>query len=496
MTDRNMATPGRYNFRLLVGLPIVVICFTLAAGLFPLGFIQSNSSSGIQLNPRFSLTDMRLIVVLVSALASVLAVMISLYIVRPVEDVIRGMEDLARRHGQTEANGGLETANEIDRLSKLYSKTIVPVRGYLDTADLLLQVSEGMIGLDASGKVTFMNASVERVLGVSRSQYTGKLYQELLPNSHRNAEAHSIIEKVWRTGDVETHDIVISGPAGKNVFVRMTVSRVTGWQKEALGTVLLFQDIKEISRLKEQLHRVDALASMGGAVTGMAHEVRTPLGYIRGLAELIKEDLPEEAPHRKYAQTIVEAIDRLNQLIEEILSLASIKVSDTETIDAKSTVRESIMYVRDLARTRDLKLVEDYPQTEMPVKADRQKLVESFVNIMKNACEAAPSGGRLNVCVRPVTMDQSTGSGADTVAVEFHNEGSYIPPEIQENIFTPFFTTKRQGTGLGLAISKRIIEAHGGVLQVESSPDSGTLFRVVLPAAKAVAAVAPESSVS
>ena len=213
----------------------------------------------------------------------------------------------------------------------------------------------------------------------------------------------------------------------------------------------------------------------------MAHEVKAPLGYIRGLTELMKEDLAPDSAQHKYATTIIEAVDRLNLMVQDILSLASVSVDRSETFDPVTAVRESIMYVREIATSRGVKIVEDFPGTECPIRADRQKLVESFINILKNACEASPEGATLSVRLRQVTIGHAGTHGQDTVMIDFHNEGSYIPPETREKLFTPFFTTKKHGTGLGLAICKQIVEAHGGAIHIESEPETGTLFRILLP---------------
>ena len=107
--------------------------------------------------------------------------------------------------------------------------------------------------------------------------------------------------------------------------------------------------------------------------------------------------------------------------------------------------------------------------------------MESFINILKNACEAAPQRATISVRLRRAAIGKA-GGGPETIMVDIHNEGSYIAPETQQQLFIPFFTTKKQGTGLGLAITKQIIEAHGGAIHVESEPHAGTLFQILLPA--------------
>lgn len=474
-----MKFTGRYRFRLIIGLPLFVICFTLAAGFLPLGMFDS-----VQLTPelRSLVLDLKFAVLIITLLAAGLAVMISVYIVRPVERIIKEMEDLGGRRDRDNPADERQMNDEIDRLSRLYNQTFVPMKGYLTTADLFLQMSEGIVSLNADGKIAFLNAPVERLLGIERARYIGRPYEDLFPNSDRNFEIHELITDVLSHGSLRTRDILVSAPSGRDVYVRTTVSPATGRKKESIGAVMLFQDIEELSRLRDQLRRMDVLASIGSTIAGMAHEVKTPLGYIRGLTELIKEDLPKDAPQQKYVQTIVESIDRLNVMVEEILSLASVKVDTSTEVDPIFVVRESIAYVRDKVEANDLRLIEDYPTSPTLIKGDRQKLAESFLNILRNACEAAPRGASINIRVRHVIVGHSPESQSETVMIEFHNEGSYISPETKEKLFTPFFTTKKKGTGLGLAISKQIIEAHGGAIQVESDPHSGTLFRVLLPA--------------
>jgi PAS domain S-box-containing protein len=482
----------KYRFRLRIGLPLVVICFTLAAGFFPLGMLDYNLTRVDRpIELRSVILNLRIAVLAITLVATTLAVLISLHIVRPVERMIKEMEDLADKPERGNSGEEIRTGDEIDRLSRLYNQTFVPMRGYLTTADLFLQMSEGIVSLNADGKIAFLNAPIERLLGIERQAYMGSHYSSLFPNSNQNFEIHELIDEVLRNGTLRTRDILVTTPSGRNVYVRTTLSPATGRRRESLGVVMLFQDIEELSRLRDQLRRMDVLASIGSTIAGMAHEVKTPLGYIRGLAELIKEDLPKEAPQQKYVATIVESIDRLNVMVEDILSLASVKVDLSTTHDAAELVRESLVYVREMAREKNLHLVEDYSQAHPLIKADRQKLVESFLNILRNACEAAPREAALSIRIRAVTIGSSSDTEQETLMIEFHNEGSYIPPETKEKLFTPFFTTKKKGTGLGLAISKQIIEAHGGAVQVESDPASGTLFRVLLPGKSKSASASP-----
>src|SRR5436190_2377574 len=205
-----MEFTGPYRFRLTIGLPLVVICFTLAAGFIPLNLMDYNIR---HIERPYDLSGtifpLKVAVLGIAAVAAVLSILMSKYIVRPIERMIREIETFAAAQGKPLSDSGQDngkTDDEIDRLSRVYKETFVPMRGYLTTADLFLQMSEGIVSLDAEGKVAFLNAPMERLLGIQREKYIGKHYADLFPNPARNNEIHEVIndvlhEKITRTRD-------------------------------------------------------------------------------------------------------------------------------------------------------------------------------------------------------------------------------------------------------------------------------------------------------
>jgi PAS domain S-box-containing protein len=461
----------RYRFRLKFALPIVVACFTLAAGLLPLGMIESEIRSQVG--------SLRMVVVLMAFAATALTVAITSYILEPVQRIIRELRTLSEeRHVGAAAS---EDQNEIETLSSLYRQTLVPLKGYLTSADLFMQMSEGIIGLDRHSEIVLLNAPVEHLFGIKKEQYLGKKVADLFPDSTKNVEIHDMISEAFQQWRILTRDLVVSTASGRNVYVRATASPAMGEKHEHTGVIILFKDFGEFGRLRDQFRRMDVLAAIGSSVAGMAHEVRTPLGYIRSLADLLAEDIPKDAPQQKYVSTIIDSVDRLNNMVEEILSLSRVNITTSAQENPVTLVRESLAYSRNFLQPAALRLVEEYPEATYFIKGDRDRLIECFINLFRNACEASPQGGAVTVRVRPVQVFGESEDGPAAIIVEFHNDGSYIPPENIDKIFVPFFTTKKQGTGLGLAITKQIIEGHDGAIHVESDPQKGTLFRVLLP---------------
>jgi nitrogen-specific signal transduction histidine kinase len=470
-------TARSYRFRLMIALPVMVMCFTLAAGFLPLGILNSSVKELTQpadLAP--VIQNLRIAVLFITLAATSLAIAIASYIVRPIEQITQEIAELTH-HGM----GSVDTSNEIEALTRIYQQAVVPLRGMLSSSELLMQMSEGLIGLNRTGQIQAINSPVEVLFGIDRQTYMGRSYTDLFPNGSANFEIHELIREGLRTGIHHTRDVIVSAPSGRNVYLRVTASPATGARQESLGLILLFKSFDEFSRIRDDLRKLDVLASLGTSVAGMAHEIRTPLGYIRSLAELLAEDLPKDARGRQYASTIIESVERLNTMVSKILSLSRPPTDMTSKQDAITLVREAIAYSRDALQPSQLLLVEDYADNVPAIFGDRERLLEAFINLFKNACEASPVGAMVTVRVRPVRVGGSTAPGGSAVMIEFHNTGPVISPEQLDKLFLPFFTTKKEGTGLGLPITKQIIDSHDGAIRVESDAMAGTLFRVLLP---------------
>lgn len=246
----------------------------------------------------------------------------------------------------------------------------------------------------------------------------------------------------------------------------------------------------ENSRVYDQMKEKDRLAVLGQMAAGLAHEIRNPLGAIKGAAQLLAEPMGpshrEDPSSREFIGIILEEVERLNRVVGNVLDLARPSENSVVPIDVNAVVRRTLQ-VLGAERTSGVDLTTTL-EDELPrVSVDPEQLRQVLMNLMRNAVQAAGDRGRVNVTTR-VRFGRSTRSGAGPkdggtfVEINVADTGPGMSQKTLEKIFLPFFTTKDRGTGLGLAISQRIVQGAGGRIEVRSYEGKGSTFTVVLPA--------------
>jgi signal transduction histidine kinase len=232
--------------------------------------------------------------------------------------------------------------------------------------------------------------------------------------------------------------------------------------------------------LARQVRQAEQLAVAGRIASEMAHEIGTPLNIISGRAEYVLRDLPPGHPAAGHLRTIVAQTDRIGGIIASLLDLVRPRKAEVQDVQLPALVGAVLELLQPTARKKGVTLASDLGP-EPSVRADPNQLQQVTVNLLMNALEATPAGGRVVVRARPAA------GAADEPGVELAvaDSGSGIRPEDLPRVFDPFFTTKPpgQGTGLGLAICREIVREHGGHIEVASEPGAGTTVRLWLPAA-------------
>jgi two-component system, NtrC family, sensor histidine kinase HydH len=232
-----------------------------------------------------------------------------------------------------------------------------------------------------------------------------------------------------------------------------------------------------ILEMEGELRKAERLSAIGELGAVLAHEIRNPLASIKGTAEILKDDLSPGDRKYEFLEILVKESERLNRVVEDFLRLARPQRVVMGDCDVMEELGNVIALVSAEARKRDVRL--ELKPARLPVVAgDPEKLRQAFLNIILNGLQAtAPGGG--------VTITGSCEGGVDEepgwVRLSFSDNGSGMSGETMARIFEPFYTNREDGTGLGLAISKKIIEGHGGAIEVKSKPGEGSDFQVRLP---------------
>ncbi len=362
------------------------------------------------------------------------------------EDIRKGMERVQDR-------------DEVIRKLETFHKNVID------------NIPSGILTTDLSGRITLNNDSACAILGKTPEELGGRPLQEILGGIDGDAERP-------RRGEPAPPrpEIRFVRPEGTEIFLGFSASQMKDPDGNVIGRVVVFQDLTPIKQMEERVRIADRLAGVGEMAAGLAHEIRNPLASIAGSSQLLREaaDVPEDAA------TLLEIIEReskrLNALISDFLSFTGTSLRSLARVRVTSLLREIAEAVRaGEAREKGLQ-VEDLATKELSVEGDAEQLRQVVWNLVRNAVQSTPPGGR-------VLLDayEQIRQGTRYAVLTVSDSGVGIEPQDLERIFNPFFTTKEGGTGLGLSISQRIVHHHKGFIEVRSLPGQGSTFSVFLP---------------
>ena len=247
----------------------------------------------------------------------------------------------------------------------------------------------------------------------------------------------------------------------------------------AFENALLF---KERLRQNERMFRAEQLATMGQFAAGIAHELRNPLTAIRSTVQYLASDFDEDTVQKKLANDILGEVDRLNNIVGNLLSLAQPAESNPEQIDVPQEIERCLNFIEAKAKSQNVKLQTDFENNLPKLTFDSAELRQLLLNVIMNGLQAMPEGGALLVKARLLAEgSRDSMGGGKRILIEVEDEGPGIPPNLREKVFEPFFTTKAGGTGLGLAICNSIVRRYNGEIWVEKTKSGGTEVKIVLP---------------
>jgi two-component system sensor histidine kinase PilS (NtrC family) len=356
----------------------------------------------------------------------------------------------------------------------------------LRAADILANIRSGIITVDDSGQLLYANPTASSMLGTALEDAIGTPVLDRLKTI-----APALVDAVQRHL-IERRPLARAEGSllrdGATIPLGITTTSVSGDLRQVGGaTTVIFQDIsdeKRVETLRLRAQRLEAVAELSAS---LAHEIKNPLASIRSAVEQISRRPAATGDERTLGDLIVRESDRLSRLLSEFLDFARVQASRRDRLDLRDVVRSATALGGTHPDRRDgVALNVELGDSVAPLDGDEDLLHRAVFNLVLNALQAAPAGSTVTVSLRRLALnEQPTGLPfhAAAHAIEVRDEGSGIAPEISDRLFEPFATTKSGGSGLGLAVVHRAIEAHRGVILVDSDK-RGTRFTVLLPIAE------------
>ena len=234
---------------------------------------------------------------------------------------------------------------------------------------------------------------------------------------------------------------------------------------------------EQMAEIEEQLRLADRLAILGELTASLAHEVRNPLGAIKGAAEILLDEYNKNDKNREFIELLLKDVDRINEVIENYLSLVSSTTKKGERFDVVEATRTLAQILQAKARKEKKRLKVQLPEGPIFVMGEENRYRQVVLNLVFNAFSAVQPGGHVNILL---AEDPNSGRHG-CVELTVQDDGIGIPKENMEKVFKPFYTTRQGGTGLGLAISRRITKQYGWDLSLQSEEGKGTIARLVMP---------------
>ena len=346
--------------------------------------------------------------------------------------------------------------------------------------DIIQNMTNGLIAIDEDMHVTAFNPAAASMLGCSAGVILNQPIQQAMNGA---AELIQIFEETLSTGRPQPHrEITVNHWDGTMLPISVSTALLTTNQTghNRAGVVGVLEDLSEIKTLEAERRRLDRLAALGEMSAVVAHEIRNPIAGIGAGIEYLTRNIPKDSPDYEGVTMIQGEIGRVDRILEDILFVARPLRLNPSQENLAELIDSVIRRNQTRLDRNQVTVSTNFDQSLPLLKIDRQRLEQVLTNLIINAAQAMPDGGQLMIQTDVVPPDGEQKS--NQVVVTVSDSGPGIPIEAQRRIFEPFFTTKTKGTGLGLSVARRIIEAHGGSINVDSHTEKGTSFIVNLPA--------------
>jgi len=372
-----------------------------------------------------------------------------------------------------------------------------------DTESILENMPSGLVSVNAAGTVVSLNGAAGDMLDLDREAAIGQSLQAVFDNGRRNFR--NVLMNVLRGEAPPSRlEITVERPDGREVPMGISVSVLRDSNGATRGVIGVFQDLTEAQRMQRQIRRADRLAAVGELSAAIAHELRNPLASIGGSIELLQGECELSDENGRLMNLIFKESRRLKRITSEFLDFASVRETRIQRVNLGEILREVACVLRGYewfgeGVTFDVTHAEEAEWVDV----DEEQLKQVLLNLGYNALDAMAGCGRLVVegragcAVRGVSCDWKAGGLQDDrkdLVLKVTDSGCGIPRRDRDKVFEPFYSSKPKGVGLGLSIVSRIVEDHGGRIQIESEVGQGTCVTIVLPGGVPAVSSGPEET--
>jgi two-component system sensor histidine kinase AtoS len=461
------------------------------------------SKARMQAQIRRTRSELAVLMLATALVTAVASAAVARRISRPVQQLADGAVAVAR--GEPNLRIEPETDDEIGRLAAAFNRMasevarqraaleaanadlrrgleeLADVKGYTD--NILASLTSGIVTVDLEGRVVTLNPAAELMTGFFAGEVAGRYCTEVFAHTPELAEA--LMETLASHTPSPGTPVTLRRRNGRGVPVELSISPLRGSEGKELGVIGVFRDLSRVRQLEDRLRRADRLAALGELAAHLAHEIKNPLTPLLTFTRHLPRKFDDPDFRQKFQAVVPRELERINGIVEGLLELARPAPLAFKPVRVPALLERTVELYGSRVEAQAVQVQRDYGRDLPTIWADQEALYQAFVNLVANALDAMPSGGRL--VLRAGWTDgtdalsaRRTGGGR-RIAIEIEDTGVGIAPDAIDRIFNPFFSTKDGGTGLGLALTHKIVADHGGSIDVRSAPGAGTTFRVVLP---------------
>jgi PAS domain S-box-containing protein len=431
------------------------------------------------------------------------AAVVARRIARPVHQLAEGAAAISR--GELNQRIEPSTTDEIGRLAAAFNHMAAQLfqqrtaleeahaslrRQFEELADLksytdniLGSLTTGIVTIDLDGRVVTLNPEAELLTGFFRGEAAGRYCTELF--AHTPELSDLLMETLASHAPIASVSLTLRRRNGSTLPIEFSTAPLRGGEGKNLGVIGVFRDVTLLRQLQSDLQRSDRLAALGTMAAGLAHEIKNPLTSLLTFSRHLERRFDDPSFRERFGSVVPRELERINGIVERLLELARPARMSFVQVRLPELLDRAVDLYADQLDERRIAIVREYARDVPSIQADKDALYRVFVNLIANALDAMPAGGRLLVRTGwtashdPLPLNRRR--SANRVRVEVEDTGDGIAASEAERIFNPFYTTRDHGTGLGLALAHKVVQDHSGVISFRSLPGRGTTFTIVLP---------------